>query len=85
VPDAEAAASGTESFSLMVSFGSLLGGTHYTVQAADEGRAEGQGTVKIDDSGAGATVTFDAKTKDGVGLKGTIKCHSVMRMVVRKP
>jgi hypothetical protein len=70
VSDAAAAAGGTEDFTLMASFGSLLGGTHYKAE---------RGTVKLDDSGAGATVTFDATTKDGVGLKGTIKCYTVMR------
>jgi hypothetical protein len=62
-----------------VSFGSLLGGTHYKVEPGRGRRAEGRGTLKIDDSGTGATVTFDGTTKDGVGLKGTIRCHTVMR------
>ncbi len=79
VADAGAAAGGTEEFMLMVSFGSLLGGTHYKVEPGGGRRAEGRGTLKLDDSGAGATVTFDATTKEGVTLKGTIRCHSVLR------
>jgi hypothetical protein len=82
VRDAEAAASGTDQFMLLVSFGSLLGGTHYKVETADS-RNDGSGAVKLNDSGAGATVSFDGKTKDGVGLKGTIRCHSVMRLITR--
>lgn len=85
VPDAEAAAAGTESFNLMVGFGPLIsltgpGGTQYKVETRDEGDTQGQGRVSVEDSGAGATITFDGKTKDGVGLKGVIKCHTVMRM-----
>jgi hypothetical protein len=79
VSDAKAAAAGTNDFMMMVSFGSLLGGTHYKVEPGGGRRTEGSGTVAVEDSGAGATVPFDAKTKDGVGLKGRIKCYSVMR------
>jgi hypothetical protein len=86
VPDAEAAAAGTDRFLLMVTFGPLVsltgpGGTNYKVETSDDEKAEGRGTVKVDDTGEGATIRFDAKTKDGVGLKGTIKCYSVMRVV----
>lgn len=80
VPNADAAAGGTEEFMLMVSFGSLLGGTHYKVETSGR-RTDGSGTVKLNDSGAGATIAFEGKTKDGVGLKGTIRCHSVMRLI----
>jgi hypothetical protein len=85
VPDAKAAARGTKNFSLQANFGPLIslagpGGTHYKVETDDEGETDGEGTVRVDDSGAGGTVTFDAKTKDGVGLKGTIRCHTVLRV-----
>ena len=84
VPDAEAAASGTTEFLMTVTFGPLLAasGTNYEIDTRREStsRGQGQGTLELEDSGAGATVTFDAKTKEGVGLKGTIKCYTVMRV-----
>jgi hypothetical protein len=85
VPDAKGAAGGTGNFHLMVTFGPLLsllgpGGTHYNLGSDPDREQEGEDILKLDDQGSGATVTFGGKTKDGVGLKGTIKCHTVMRM-----
>jgi hypothetical protein len=79
VPNAKDAANGTSAFTMTVGFGPLFfgNGKQYNVDANTK---SGEGTVKIDDRGSSATVTFDAKTAAGVGLKGTIECHSLMRM-----
>jgi len=82
VPDAKAAAGGTSSFQMTVQFGPLFGsgGHSYDVSTRPgASKKEGSGTVTVQDQGSTGKVTFDAKTTDGVGLKGTIDCQSVMR------
>ena len=82
VPDAKSAASGTSTFHMTVGFGPLFGQGHveYDVDTrSDAPSKHGSGTVTVEDHGSTGKVTFDAKTADGVGLKGTIDCHSVMR------
>ena len=82
VPDAKAAASGTSTFQLTAQFGPLFGsgGHSYDVNTRpDASKKEGSGTVTVQDQGSTGKVTFDAKTADGVGLKGTIDCQSVLR------
>ena len=82
VPDTKAAASGTSNFQMTVQFGPLFGsgGHSYDVNTrAESSNKGGSGTVTVQDQGKSGKVTFDAKTKDGVGLKGTIDCQDVMR------
>ena len=82
VPDAKAAASGTSNFQMTVQFGPLFGGggASYDVNTRpDAPQKGGSGTVTVQDQGSTGKVTFDAKTADGVGLKGTIDCQSVLR------
>lgn len=82
VPDAKAAARGTSAFQMTAGFGPLFGkgSTSYDVNTrADASTKTGSGTVTVDDKGSTGHVMFDAKTADGVGLKGTIECASVMR------
>lgn len=80
VPETKAAAGGTDTFQLTVSFGPMLGEgrTDYTVNTRAR-PPRGSGTVMVDDRGQAGTVTFDATTEDGVKLQGTIECDSVMR------
>lgn len=82
VPDTKAAASGTSTFQMTVQFGPLFGsgGHSYDVNTRPESSLKGgSGTVTVQDQGKSGKVTFDAKTKDGVGLKGTIDCQDVVR------
>jgi hypothetical protein len=82
VPDTKAAASGTSQFQMTVQFGPLFGsgGASYDVNTRpDASKKGGSGTVTVQDQGSTGKVTFDAKTADGVGLKGTIACQSVVR------
>jgi hypothetical protein len=82
VPDSKAAASGTSTFQMTVQFGPLFGsgGNSYDVNTRPESSNKGgSGTVTVQDQGTTGKVTFDAKTKDGVGLKGTIDCQDVVR------
>lgn len=80
VPDSKSAAGGTGRFLMTVSFGPLFsGGTSYEISTRKPGEAKGSGTVKVDDRGGSGTVSFDGKTADGIGLKGTIECHTLMR------
>jgi len=81
VPDTKAAASGTSQFQMTVQFGPLFGsgGASYDVNTRTGSSGKGSGTVTVQDQGKTGKVTFDAKTADGVGLKGTIDCQSVMR------
>jgi hypothetical protein len=82
VPDAKAAASGTSQFQMTVQFGPLFGsgGASYDVNTRpDASKKGGSGTVTVQDQGKTGKVTFDAKTPEGVGLKGTIDCQSVLR------
>ena len=80
VPDAKAAAGGTSTFQLTAAFGPLFGdgATSYDVNTT-RGAGKGSGKVTVEDHGTSGKVTFDAKTADGVPLKGTIDCKSVMR------
>jgi hypothetical protein len=78
VPDAKAAAAGTHSFTLIVGFGPIF---HRAAEyKVDTDKKSGSGTVTVHDKGATAEVVIDAKTADGVTLKGTIDCKSVTRM-----
>lgn len=82
VPDAKGAASGTSTFQMTVQFGPLFGsgGHSYDVNTRpDASKQQGSGTVTVQDQGSTGKVTFDAKSGDGVGLKGTIDCQSVVR------
>jgi hypothetical protein len=82
VPDTKAAAAGTSEFQMTVQFGPLFGngGASYDVNTRpDAPNKRGSGTVTVQDQGSTGKVTFDAKTADGVGLKGTIDCQSVVR------
>lgn len=82
VPDAKAAASGTKEFQMTAQFGPLFGsgGHSYDVNTRSNTASKGgSGTVTVQDQGKTGKVTFDAKTADGVGIKGTIDCASVMR------
>jgi hypothetical protein len=82
VPDTKAAASGTSTFQMTVQFGPLFGsgGASYDVNTrSDASKKGGSGTVTVQDQGSTGKVTFDAKTADGVGLKGTIDCQAVVR------
>jgi hypothetical protein len=81
VPDTKAAASGTSEFQMTVQFGPLFGsGASYDVNTrSDAATKKGSGQVTVQDQGSTGHVTFDAKTDEGVGLKGTIDCQSVIR------
>ena len=81
VPKAKAAASGTSSFQLTAGFGPLFGdgAASYDVNTTGNGRQQGSGKVTVDDGGNTGKVSFDAKTGNGIGLKGTIDCSEVMR------
>lgn len=82
VPDAKAAANGTSTFQMTAQFGPLFGegGHSYDVNTrTDASKKGGNGTVTVQDQGKTGKITFDAKTADGVGLKGTIDCQSVTR------
>lgn len=82
VPDAKAAASGTSNFQITAQFGPLFGSSNksYGVNTRpDASTKSGSGTVTVEDHGTTGRVIFDAKTSDGVGLKGTIDCKSVVR------
>lgn len=82
VPNAKAAANGVSEFQLTAQFGPLFGsdGHSYDVNTrAHTAGKSGGGTVTVQDQGKTGKVIFDAKTADGVGLKGTIDCASVMR------
>jgi hypothetical protein len=82
VPDTKGAAGGTSNFQMTVQFGPLFGsgGHSYDVNTRPgASKKQGSGTVTVQDQGSTGKVTFDAKTADGVGLKGTIDCQSVLR------
>ncbi|HET8655942.1 MAG TPA: hypothetical protein VFL93_10545, partial [Longimicrobiaceae bacterium] len=77
VPDTKAAANGTSVFQLTAQFGPLFGngGASYDVNTRpDVGTKSGSGQVTVEDHGSTGRVNFDAKTDDGVELKGTIDC-----------
>jgi len=82
VPNAKAASNGTSEFQLTAQFGPLFGegGHSYDVNTQKHtASTSGSGTVTVQDQGKTGKVTFDVKTADGVGLKGTVDCQSVMR------
>ena len=76
VPDAKAAANGTHNFFLNVAFGRIF---KRVAEYKVEPEKMGTGTVTVHDKGSTATISFDAKTADGVHLVGTVDCHSVTR------
>lgn len=76
IVDGDAAAQGAAEFLVTIGFGTLMGGTSYTVDT-HEGR--GSGTVHLDDRGSTATVTIEAQTADGVSIDAVVECHEVMR------
>jgi hypothetical protein len=81
VPDTKAAAAGTTVFHLTAGFGPLFGSgaTSYDINTTPQGTQGGSGKVTVDDKGTTGKVTFDVKSANGVALKGTIDCNSVMR------
>ena len=82
VPDAKAAANGTSNFQMTVQFGPLFGsgGASYDVNTRpNASRKGGSGTVTVQYQCSTGKVSFDAKTAEGVGLKGTIDCQGVVR------
>jgi hypothetical protein len=77
VPDAKAAANGTHNFFLNVAFGRIFKrDAEYKVETE---KKSGTGTITVHDKGSTATISFDAKTADGVHLVGTVDCKSVTR------
>ncbi len=76
VPDAKAAAGGTNKFLITIGFGPLLSQKTYEIEPA---KGNGTGTVKIDDRGNSAKVTFSGQTKAGVKVEGTIDCLTLIR------
>jgi hypothetical protein len=88
VPDTKDAADGTDKFLITVGFGDLLKPTwsEHTINTgaslgggSGDVKKEGSGTITVDDKGKTGKVTFKGKTKDNVGLEGTIDCHQLMR------
>ena len=77
VPDAKAAANGTHNFFLNVAFGRIF--KRVAEYKVEPEKKMGTGTVTVHDKGSTATISFDAKTADGVHLVGTVDCHSVTR------
>jgi hypothetical protein len=55
-----------------INSGASMGGS-------DDVKKEGTGTITVEDKGKTGKVTFKGKTKDNVGLEGTIDCHQLMR------
>jgi hypothetical protein len=88
VPDTKDAADGTDKFLITVGFGELMkpSWSEHTINTgaslhgvSDDVKKEGTGMVTVDDKGKTGKVTFKGKTKDNVGLEGTIDCHQLMR------
>jgi hypothetical protein len=87
VPDTKDAADGTDNFLITVGFGELMkpSWSEYTINSgasmggSDDVKKEGTGTITVEDKGKTGKVTFKGKTKDNVGLEGTIDCHQLMR------
>lgn len=88
VPDAKDAADGTDRFMITVGFGELMkpSWSEHTINtgaklggASDDVQKEGTGTITVEDKGKSGKVTFKGKTKDDVGLEGTIDCHQLLR------
>jgi hypothetical protein len=88
VPDTKDAADGTDKFLMTVGFGELMKPSwkEYTINtgaslggASTDVKREGSGTITIEDKKQSGKVTFKGKTKDNVGLEGTIDCHQMMR------
>jgi len=88
VPDTKDAADGTDKFLITAGFGDLLkpSWSEHTINTgaslgggSDNVKKEGSGTITVDDKGKTGKVTFKGKTKDNVGLEGTIDCHQLMR------
>jgi hypothetical protein len=77
VPDAKAAANGTHNFFLNVAFGRIF--KRVAEYKVEPEKKVGTGTVTVHDKGSTATISFDAKTADGVHLVGTVDCKSVLR------
>ncbi len=88
VPDTKDAADGTDKFLLTVGFGELMqpSWSEHTINTgaslggvSENVKKEGSGTITVDDKGKTGKVSFKGKTKDNVGLEGTIDCHQLMR------
>ena len=88
VPDAKDAADGTDKFLITVGFGELMkpSWSEHTINTgatlhgvSDDVKKEGTGTITVEDKGKTGKVTFKGKTKDNVGLEGTIDCQQLMR------
>lgn len=88
VPNAKGAAAGTDKFLMTVGFGELMkpGYSEHTINTgasltgqSETVKDEGSGKVTVEDKGTTGKVTFSGKTKDDVGLEGTIDCHQLLR------
>jgi hypothetical protein len=88
VPDTKDAADGTDKFLITVGFGELMkpSWSEHTINTgatlggvSDDVKKEGTGTITVEDKGKTGKVSFKGKTKDNVGLEGTIDCHQLMR------
>ncbi|MEO8088910.1 MAG: hypothetical protein ABI703_01285 [Gemmatimonadales bacterium] len=87
VPNAKGAAGGTDKFLLTVGFGQLMqpGYSEHTINTgaslteAETATREGSGTITVEDKETTGKVTFKGRTKDDVGLEGTIACHQLLR------
>jgi hypothetical protein len=88
VPDTKDAADGTDKFLITAGFGELMkpSWSEHTINTgaslsgvSDDVKKEGSGTITIEDKGKTGKVSFKGKTKDNVGLEGTIDCHQLMR------
>jgi hypothetical protein len=88
VPNAKGAAGGTNKFLLTAGFGQLMqpGYSEHTINTgaslagqSEKVTGEGTGTITVEDKGTTGKVTFKGKTKDDVGLEGTIDCHQLLR------
>lgn len=87
VPNSKGAAGGTSKFLLTAGFGQLMqpGYSEHTINTGasltggPKQAIEGSGTITVEDKGTTGKVTFKGKTKDDVGLDGTIDCHQLLR------
>ncbi len=88
VPDTKDAADGADKFLITVAFGEMMkpGYSEHTINTGatlfgspERKPREGSGTITVEDEGKTGKVTFKGKTKDNVGLEGTIDCHQMMR------
>lgn len=77
VPDASAAKSGTDSFTLTVTVGPMMSGTNYDISPKD---GKGSGTLTLSQSGSTAKVTFTGTAATGQKVSGTLQCNQVLKL-----